>query len=378
MKNNNLNYSALKIKNSSTKESEIMDKLKIKKGSELEYKKLLSIFSTTENEEITNTYMEDFIDFVIANDEKCDVEFLYRKIELCLKKYKAMEESKGIMMEEIFNILNYRERLDSNYLKMIFKLADFKPGIIEIAKIENNEQEILSFYFEEEEFQKIIQTCITYCSKDKLIWVQAFSYFVNYYDSTQVGEYIKVVLEQIAAYNLLSPIVVLKTLRMRKTISIDIVKNYIAKTMKTKIQEMSVDKKDYEESMMQVKKANKDLVKIREKPILFNCQQCFVCKEPFTNYINANVTNISKIVVFKCHHAFHPLCLNIQEKVEYNTEDYTCPECSFKYEQVNKRIQIIYDNATDHNQFFMQLNKKDNKFDFIAKNLGRGAISNMN
>jgi len=291
-----------------------------------------------------------------------------------------MEESKQIIIEEINNILkisSYYEKIDKNYLKMIFKLANFKPGLIEIAKMQNNEQEIITIFMEEDNFEQIIQTCKIYASKDKLIWVQAFNYFVNYKNTERIRLFLQVTLEEIAENNLLSPIVVLQTLKKRKTISIEIIKNYLSKTMKTKIQEMVVDKKEFEECYTQIKSLNKKINNAKNKPTYYNCQVCTVCKESFTQFLNSNVMNISKLIVFRCQHAFHPLCLNIQDKLEYSTDEYSCPECAFKYEQVNKRIQIIYDNANDHNSFFMQLNKKENKFDFIAKNLGRGAISNI-
>ena len=291
-----------------------------------------------------------------------------------------MEESKAIIQEEINSILSikkYYELMDKNYLKMIFKLANFTSGVIELAKLENNDQEILSVFIEEENFDQIINTCLNYSYKDKLIWVQAFSYFVNHDDFERSIPYIKKTLDYISQYNLLSPIVVLQTLRKRKVFQVEVVKDYLTKSLGSKIKEMAVDKKEFEDCYVQIKNLNKKITKLKTKPILFSCEKCFICKESFTNYINSNVANISKIIIFKCHHAFHPLCLNIQDKLEHSNDEFSCPECSHKYEQVNKRIQILYDSASDHNSFFMQLDKKENKFDFIAKNLGRGGINNM-
>lgn len=290
-----------------------------------------------------------------------------------------MEESKSIIIEEICSILKFKKYydiLDKNYLKLLFKLSKFKPGLIELAKIENNEQEILSIYMEDSKFELVIETCQTYSTKDRNIWIQAFSYFTNYQDQEKIETYLKTVLNTILEYNLLSPIVVLQTLRKRKYFKLDILKEYIANSMKNTIQEMANDKKNFEECYYNVKQISKKLEQHRVKPLYFNCKSCSVCKENFTQYSNG-VSTISKIIVFKCRHAFHPICLNIQDRLENSSEEYSCPNCSYKYEQVNKRIQIIYDNANDHNSFFMQLSKKDNKFDFIAKHLGRGAISNI-
>lgn len=305
---------------------------------------------------------------------------LNRKIEILLEKYYSMEESRSIIVNEVLSILqspSHYNKIDKNYLKMIFKLGKFKPGLIEIAKLENNEQEMLAINIEDNNFDGIIQTCNNYTTKDKSIWVQAFNYFINYENTEKIGDYLSLVLNKIADNNLLSPIVVLQALKKRKNIKFEVYKQYLAKSMGDKMKEMSSDKKEFEDYYSQIKSANKKLNNIKTKPMYYNCQSCTVCKESFTVYINSNVSNISKIIVFKCGHAFHPLCLNIQDRVESSNDDYTCPECSYKYEQINKRIQIIYDNANDHNTFFMQLSKKDNKFDFIAKNLGRGAISNI-
>lgn len=290
-----------------------------------------------------------------------------------------MEESHTIVIEEIVSLLQYKkhyEKLDKNYLKLLFKLSKFKPGLIELAKIENNEQEILSIYMEDNKFDLLIQTCQTYSSKDKNMWIQAFSYLTNHEEQEKAESYIKTVLKKILELNLLSPIVVLQTLRKRKVFNLDIIKEYIANSMKNTIEEMANDKKEFEECYYNVQKLTKKLKQHKSQPMYFNCKSCSVCNENFVQYSNG-VSSIAKIIVFKCGHAFHPTCLNIQDRLESSSEEYCCPKCSYKFEQVNKRIQIINDNASDHNSFFMQLSKKDNKFDFIAKHLGRGAISNI-
>lgn len=288
-----------------------------------------------------------------------------------------MNESTPIIKEEINAILNNPsvfERLDKSYLKMMFRLYNYKLGLIELAKIENNEQELLMLYIEDNNYDQIISTCEVYSKKDKTLWIQAYSYFINLENYEKASPYLKTVLKNVGDIDSFSPITVLQNLRSKQVFSVEIVKDYILKMMNFKLKDMSIDKKEFEECYKNILSMTKKVNQLRSQPIEFNCEKCTICKENFATFINGSISNISKIVIFKCKHAYHPICLNIQDKVE-NDDDYNCPECYGKYEQINRRIQILYDSANDHNSFFMQLNNKNNKFDFIAKNLGRGSIS---
>ena len=275
----------------------------------------------------------------------------------------------------------------------MFKLNNFREGIVEMAKIIEDEQEILSIYMDDKNINEIISLCENYFHKDRYLWVQAFYYIINLDNIDLYFNQFQTILQKLYKFNILSPMLVLKALRKKKNIKLQLYKQYIVCSLEQVNNELKQEKQAFDSCYANIRSLNKDLIELKSKPITFNIINCSICNENFVcNTIN-ELSNIplSKIIIFYCKHAFHSNCLNNNyynnldnnnRESMYNEDESSvvsnynknCPICINKLEQVNKRLYNKKDNNIDHNSFFRQLQNKNNKFDYIAKSIGKGLI----
>lgn len=268
-------------------------------------------------------------------------------------------------------------KIDKNYILLLFKFNHFKQGIIQLSKIMESEQEILSIYMEEENFNQVLSVCENYSIKDKYLWVQAFYYIIQFEDVEKITPFLVKILEKISQKSLMSPLLVIQSLRKKKHIPIEIYKDYLLTSLKEVHSEITNDKQIFDNSYKNIRKIADELTQLKNNPSSFNVQQCALCNDNFSKMLSSGNSSVSKIVVFMCQHAFHPVCLNIQERQEVmdeSFEEYKCPICTEKLNQINQRLLSTSDLSLDHNAFFRQLYSKNNKFDFIAKSIGKGMI----
>ena len=95
----------------------------------------------------------------------------------------------------------YENRYDKNQLLILFKMYNFDQGITYILDKLNLQQELLLFYIERNEDQKIIELCKKYGDVDTNLWVQALNYFTK---PNSNANFIPEILENIQKNEILS------------------------------------------------------------------------------------------------------------------------------------------------------------------------------
>lgn len=88
-----------------------------------------------------------------------------RRIELYLDRLQALklnEDAKQSVIDQIINILKvrkYQNKIDKNYVLMLFKMHNFTNGIVILSEILELRQELLSIYMDSHDYDKIINIC---------------------------------------------------------------------------------------------------------------------------------------------------------------------------------------------------------------------------
>ncbi len=133
-----------------------------KSGSDplIKYENLIKIFINQEN------LLEELLDFILISDENCDASIIHRRIELYLDKLaeesKKDNDSKYGTIENITNLIKnkkYQNKIDRNYVLMLFKMHNFTMGIVTLSEIMELRQELLSIYMDNHNYDKIINIC---------------------------------------------------------------------------------------------------------------------------------------------------------------------------------------------------------------------------
>lgn len=208
----------------------------------------------------------------------------------------------------------YQNKIDKNYVLMLFKMHNFTNGIVTLSVIMELRQELLAIYMENHNYDKIINICENYGRGENNFWIQALNYFINI-EGEQIENYIKIILNKVTENELLSPILVLEILKKKPNMKYETVKNFIISSLTKEKKNLDIDKKDFELNFNKLEKINSEVKEIKQKARVFSVSKCTFC----------NQTISLPAVYFLCNHSYHLLCLNAEMKDDM--KDIQCPQC---------------------------------------------------
>ena len=341
----------------------------------IKYLKIISLYSTEECQD----KLEILFKKIIYEDEDCPTELITRIVELYLDYYNRNEEKeknsgKGYL-QKIKGILNqFKNKIDKNYLLMLFKINGFNEGIAEMSKIMELDQDLLQIYIEQKNFEKINEACKksmqSHNTKDKKVnfWLQALYFYIeisNKSNINKLNEYILEVLDNLSKQEEFSPMNLLDILEkavndQNKLIEIRTIRKFFKDWIKQKLDSLKDDKKETEENFKKIEEYDKSIKDIQMSAKSFNSNsKCAACKStldvPFT--------------FFLCGHGYHQNCLDdLDNKIE-------CSVCKNKNVKIFDKIETGEKYVKEHpNRYKEELDQEDkgNKFDVFANYLGKG------
>ena len=325
----------------------------------LKYEKIISIFITKESEE----RLEKLLDNIMIKDKDCPKQIILRRIELYVDRYAETNKSNEIV-EKIREILvneKFKDKLDKNYLLMLFKISGFNQGVTELSKIMELDQDLLQIYMETHEYDKINRSCEAIMSKyagtNKKVnyWLQALNYYISI--STQstksyLGKYIIEVLDNLAnsKEENFSPMILLDILDKARTnyghiVEFKVIKKYIIDWIKKQQESLKNDKKETESNYSKIEANNQQLKELQVKAKPYNLSKCSICGQPLD----------IPFVYFTCGHGFHQLCINGE-----SYEEVECSTCKAKNSLLLNKIEAGRKLAEEPQQFFKDIQKDTN------------------
>ena len=348
----------------------------------LQYEKIISIFITKESE----GKLEELLDMIMKSDKDCPKQIILRRIELYVDKFTDSQfKYNSDIVDRIREILvneKFKNKLDKNYLLMLFKISGFSQGVTELSKIMELDQDLLQIYMESHEYQKINDSCKTimgkYAGTNKKInyWLQALNYYISI--STQstkgyLGNYIIEVLDNLSNIKdeNFSPMILLDLLDKARSnhghiIEFKVIKKYIIDWIKKQQEQLKKDKKDTEINYKKIEDNNQQLKELQVKAKAYNLSKCSICGQPLD----------IPFVYFACGHGFHQLCINGE-----SFEEIECSTCKAKNNALLSKIEAGRKLADQPDKFFKDINdvkNADRKFDVFAEYLGKGIFINKN
>ena len=351
-----------------------------KRIKEIKYERIISIFITKESE----ARLEALLDNIMQKDKDCPKQIILRRIELYVDRFAESKRSTEIVdkIREILTNEKFKNKLDKNYLLMLFKISGFNQGVTELSKIMELDQDLLQIYMETHEYEKINSSCESimskYAGKNKKVnyWLQALNYYISI--STQstksyLGKYIIEVLDHLAnsKEDNFSPMILLDILDKARTnyghiVEFKVIKKYIIDWIKKQQEQLKNDKKETESNYKQIELNNQQLKELQVKAKPYNLSKCSICGQPLD----------IPFVYFTCGHGFHQLCINGE-----SYEEIECSTCKAKNSVLMSKIEAGRKLAGEPNQFFEDISKDENnerKFDVFAEYLGKGIFINKN
>lgn len=308
----------------------------------IKYEHIIKIYI---NQEIL---LEELLDFILSSDDNCDSSIIHRRIELYLDKLaeenKNNNELKYTTIDNITGLIKskkYQNKIDKNYVLMLFKMHSFTSGIVTLSEIMELRQELLSIYMDNHNYEKIINICENFGRVENNFWIQALNYFINIDGGEQIENYIKLILNKVSENELLSPILVLEILKKKPNMKFETVKNFITNSLSKEKKNLDLDKKEFEANYTKLEKITNEVKDLKQKAKVFNTSKCAFCSQ----------TLQPPTVFFLCNHAFHLLCLNAE--VKDDMKDIQCPQC------INSNFILL--NFKKMYKLLKELNKQRNK-----------------
>jgi hypothetical protein len=208
---------------------------------------------------------------------------------------------------------------------------------------------------------------------NKNILVQNLNYFIDQYKiNKNTLNYIDILLAKISEMNLITPILLLEiSKKMEGILKFNVLKKYINNILKERINITENSSKEKDENfnkLYNIRVQNKELKKVKILKLKNYCDYC----EKKIDYKNKE-----DIICYCCMHTYHRMCLITLYKDKFEGDD-ICPKCLNKNNQLAQRMKQSDEQIKDHNNFFIDLNQKQKKFELIIKYLGKGLFKFQN
>ena len=364
----NLIDEIIKIKNNNPKDERLIN---------LNYEKIISIFISKESED----KLEKLLDDIMEKDKDCPKQIILRRIELYVDKYTENKVGSADKIKKILIDPKFKDKLDKNYLLMLFKISGFNQGVTELSKIMELDQDLLQIYMDQYEYQKINESCEEVMKKNagqkKKVnyWLQALNYYISISSKSTIsylGKYIEQVLEHLAESKEeeFSPMILLDILKKARSthghiIEFKVIKKFIIQWIEKQQETLKNDKKETEDNYKKIEENNKQLKELQMTAKSYSVTRCPIC---------GGALDIP-FVYFICGHGYHQSCLNGE-----SYEEIECSTCKDKMTQCKLKIEEGKKLAKEPEKFYNDLNNEnnENKFDIFASYLGKGIFINKN
>ena len=129
----------------------------------------------------SDKYFKSLFEFMNSYNLTYSKEMIHRRIQLYLEDLNIAnkkEEAKSKIISILKNE-KYMQIYDIQYLLMLFKTNHFLEGTETILELNKFIQDLLSIYIQKNDFQKIINLCKNFGSKELSFWGTSLNYFLS-------------------------------------------------------------------------------------------------------------------------------------------------------------------------------------------------------
>ena len=289
---------------------------------------------------VSDKYFKIFFDKIDAYGIEYDEKIIQRRIELFLEE---KDENYKLNILKMLKDKKYMNKFNKENLMILFKYNKFKEGINMLKEISNQKQDLIQFYIENKNYDKLIEIIDNIIlnnekldeknindkfNPDLSFIVIILKFFISQKNKNadkKVDIYIKNILNKISnSSELFFAHDFIKILyELNNEFSLDDLNIYINNIINKENLSLSTALYHLKEINKSLEKTEKDIHSIKTEAIKFKLNKCNYC----------NMTINFPCVFFYCGHSFHQTCLNgiknnINEIKEINNDKIKCPRCN--------------------------------------------------
>ena len=289
---------------------------------------------------VSDKYFKIFFDKIDAYGIEYDEKIIQRRIELFLEE---KDENYKLNILKMLKDKKYMNKFNKENLMILFKYNKFKEGINMLKEISNQKQDLIQFYIENKNYDKLIEIIDNIILNNEKIEeknindkfnpdlsfiVIILKFFISQKNKNadkKLDVYIKNILNKISnSSELFFSHDFIKILyELNNEFSLDDLNIYINNIINKENLSLSTALYHLKEINKSLEKTEKDIHSIKTEAIKFKLNKCNYC----------NMTINFPCVFFYCGHSFHQTCLNgiknnINEIKEINNDKIKCPRCN--------------------------------------------------
>ena len=289
---------------------------------------------------VSDKYFKIFFDKIETYGIEYDEKIIQRRIELFLEE---KDENYKLNILKMLKDKKYMNKFNKENLMILFKYNKFKEGINMLKEISNQKQDLIQFYIENKNYDKLIEIIDNIIlnnekldeknindkfNPDLSFIVIILKFFISQKNKNadkKVDIYIKNILNKISnSSELFFSHDFIKILyELNNEFSLDDLNIYINNIINKENLSLSTALYHLKEINKSLEKTEKDIHSIKTEAIKFKLNKCNYC----------NMTINFPCVFFYCGHSFHQTCLNgiknnINEIKEINNDKIKCPRCN--------------------------------------------------
>ena len=289
---------------------------------------------------VSDKYFKIFFDKIETYGIEYDEKIIQRRIELFLEE---KDENYKLNILKMLKDKKYMNKFNKEYLMILFKYNKFKEGINMLKEISNQKQDLIQFYIENKNYDKLIEIIDNIILNNEKIEeknindkfnpdlsfiVIILKFFISQKNKNadkKLDVYIKNILNKISnSSELFFAHDFIKILyELNNEFSLDDLNIYINNIINKENLSLSTALYHLKEINKSLEKTEKDIHSIKTEAIKFKLNKCNYC----------NMTINFPCVFFYCGHSFHQTCLNgiknnINEIKEINNDKIKCPRCN--------------------------------------------------
>ena len=289
---------------------------------------------------VSDKYFKIFFDKIDAYGIEYDEKIIQRRIELFLEE---KDENYKLNILKMLKDKKYMNKFNKENLMILFKYNKFKEGINMLKEISNQKQDLIQFYIENKNYDKLIEIIDNIIlnnekfdeknindkfNPDLSFIVIILKFFISQKNKNadkKVDIYIKNILNKISnSSELFFSHDFIKILyELNNEFSLDDLNIYINNIINKENLSLSTALYHLKEINKSLEKTEKDIHSLKTEAIKFKLNKCNYC----------NMTINFPCVFFYCGHSFHQTCLNgiknnINEIKEINNDKIKCPRCN--------------------------------------------------
>lgn len=279
------------------------------------------------------------------------------------EKAKFQQQARELIVDSDVTRAKTEPSIDTSNVLLLSSLSNFHTGTTLVRERAGLYPDIFRSYTSAKDTAGAISALRKYGPEDHSLYILALTYFASsptIISEPGVKEEVQVCLQKVDQERLLAPLQVVKILSQGGSVSMGLVKDYLATNISRERKEIQSNRRLADSYRTETASKKNEIEELTTKPVVFQARRCSSCGGSLD----------LPVVHFMCKHSFHQRCLNTRD-----AKDAECPICQPGNETIKRIRKQQIESTEQHDLFKAALEKSTDRFGTVSEFFGRGVMS---